>query len=207
MSVPPLNELLHTFCHIKAERGFLYGQDAALLCHRCSGIYSGFLLFFTLATLTRWNGRWTERGHKFQPYFSAAVLLGICGIQVFIQQYDGDSGGGGFARFLVGMGVGLALTQGVCAQLLKKESRARPFVFYVFPLVALHAFLGSTSFVYHQWSTLPGLLVLYVVINLLLLEGWIPKAGWGKRTGLIGLAIGLEWFFLYYMNVGRYHHV
>lgn len=205
MDLPPLNELLHTFCHIKAERGFSYGQEAALLCHRCSGIYSGFLLMLILASLTGWNGRWTERGHRFQPYFSAAVLLGICGLQVLIQKFDGDSGGGGIARFVVGMGVGLALTQGICAQLIKKEARSRPFVFLLFPLLGLHTFLGATFFVYHQWSTLPGLLTLYAVINVLLLDGWIPKTEKWKKAGWVSFAIILEWLFLYYMNVGRYH--
>jgi uncharacterized membrane protein len=210
MEVPPLNELLHTFCHIKVERGFSYGEELAFLCHRCSGIYSGFLLMFILATLTRWNGRWTERGHVYQPYFSAAFLLGICGLQVLIQQYDGDSGGGGLARFVVGIGVGLALTQGVCAQLKKKESSSRLFGYFILPILLLHTYLGSTFLFYHQWSTLPGLLALYAVINVLLLDDWFPKSEGQKKETLkkvicVGLAIGLEWLFLYYMNVGRYH--
>jgi hypothetical protein len=215
MDQATIDHVMHTFCHVKDSRRFSYGAHEAWLCHRCSGIYSSFLFFAVLAKITRWRGLWTQKGGTKQVFSSAGFLLGICGIQVYIQQFDGDSGGGPLARFAVGAGVGLALLQialyqGSVGSNLKmsptiKASSPWLFNLSLLPLGALHLWLQSQFFGYHLVTSLPGLLLMYFWINHLALGPYL-KGPLGARTlGILFLIVLLEWSFLYYMNVGRYH--
>ena len=203
-----IDHLMHTFCHVKDGRRFCYETEAAWLCHRCSGIYSSFFIFAILAKITHWRGNWTAKGSSLQVYGSAGFLLAICGLQVFIQQFDGDSGGGAWARFVVGSGVGLALLQvalfhGTPAPSPRKVNPLF-FVWTILPLGALHLWLQSESYVYHLATGLPGLLLMYAWINVLAIGPWLKNTPPWKKCCVIVLAIVLEWLFLYYMNVGRY---
>lgn len=223
------HDLLHTFCHLKTERGFEYLEGPAFLCHRCSGIYTGFMICFVLAAFLRWNGRWSSGGHRYQAYISAGLLLASCGLQVLTQQWDALLWmGGGWIRYIAGCAVGLALVQVVCSQWhepsesssdnpsgsspssatlqVSGRSACRSGLWWILPVaLVLHAWLLQGHYLYHRLSVLSSLLALYAVINHLLLKSWMEKARpWLLALG-IAVAIAVEWLFLYYMNVGRHH--
>ena len=200
-----LHDAMHTFCHVKIERSFDFGIDEAWLCHRCSGIYGGFLYFSLLALATKWNGLWSDSSSPKQRWWSAAIMMALCGLQVALQEW-GISGGAyqGWLRFVMGLLVGLALLQVLLVQAPWGASgRSRGFVFCL-PLLLVHAWLSSFSYTYHTVSDLGGLLLLYVAINVMLVKDWMKTASALVKVGAALLLIPLEWSFLYYMNVGRH---
>ena len=154
------------------------------------------------------------------------MLLALCGLQVLIQKFDGGSGGGGLARFAIGAGVGLALTQGLMAQgflgILSKTlgmetrettsggappSRSKIMMGSLLLLLPIHLYASSHSFAYHAWTVLPGLCMLYISVNLTLLEEWVSKSPLLIKLMVVLCLVALEWYFLYYMNIARHQHV
>lgn len=201
-----LHDAMHTFCHVKVERSFDFGISEAWLCHRCSGIYGGFLSLMFLAFFTKWNGLWTAQAQPSQRWWSCGMLLTVCGLQV-LSQTEGAHGGElqGWLRFIAGLLVGLALLQALLFQAPWSASdspkvfvRALPFALIV------HAYLSSTSHLYHVVGNMLGLLALYLSINLLLAKDWLKGSSVSIQVVAAMLLIPVEWSFLYYMNVARH---
>lgn len=190
-----------TFCHLKPERRFSYGIYEAWICHRCSGIYGAFLILSVLAMITGWSGRWTKGGHAYQPYISGAFLLALCGLQVLLQhrleEFDVA-----WLRYAVGIGVGLALLQFLLGSttLIQKPS-PKNFLLCLLPVLFVHAWLSSTLYLYHLLTVLPGLLLLYLLINLKLIG--MNKLNPIFRWSMVLFLVMFEWGFLHYVNVMR----
>lgn len=196
---------MHTFCHVKVERSFDFGVNEAWLCHRCSGIYGGFLYFALLSWLTKWNGLWSSSSSPRQRWWSAAIMMGLCGLQVGLQEW-GLSGGAyqGWLRFVMGLLVGLSLLQVLLVQPPWGDAGGSQRFVFCLPLLVVHAWLSSTSYIYHTVSDLGGLLLLYVAINVMLVKDWMKASSALAKITVALLLIPLEWSFLYYMNVGRH---
>lgn len=197
---------LRIFCHLRPERSFQYGAEHALLCHRCAGVYGGFLLAMLLALLLRWNGRWGSKSILFQAALALA-LIGLSPLHVWLSYLelspllDQD-----WLRFLVGCLAGLGLLQlYLLFSDLKRASGPGlfPSALGFAAAFGLHFLFCARSFAYSTASSLLGILALYAVMNRLVLRSFFPRASPWMIWPLIAAGIAAEWAFLYWYKIGN----
>lgn len=201
------DHLLGTFCHLDSARSYSFDSVLSLICHRCTSIYSTFLIITLLALALSWKGQILNWKTKSSVAISAISLLTICGLQVLIQDLSPLWGGGSSARVITGALVALGLFQ---LSQLTKDDFPLPKGTWI-QLIALssalviHLFLLGESFIYNSVTTLAGLAWLYYQINLHVLEPLISGRPPLIRHGAILICIFLEWAALYAINVAKIH--
>ena len=201
-----IDHLLGTFCHLDLGRSFPFDVGHSLICHRCTSIYSSFLLVTLFAWAFKWKGQILNWVSKKAVFICAATLLAICGVQVGLQFLD-PNWGHPLARIITGALVAVGLFQ--LSQLSRDDFPLKPGQGYQ-PLLligffALHLFILHQSFVYNSITTLAGLVWLYHQINFQVLAPWLEGKSSIVKHSLIVLAIGIEWLALYAINVQKIH--
>lgn len=192
---------LRAFCHLLPERSFEYAPDwHSVLCHRCSGIYGGFLLALGLAALLRWNGRWGKAPLPVQMAYAIA-LIALSLIQVLAEDHLGQSV---FTdprlRFLFGCMAGLALLQ-LYTVMSPPPPSGRTAGWMIAAFVALfvfHGLVSSESWHYSALTSMLGLAALYIMMNRLVLRSFFSRLNGGWLLGLALAAAALEWTALYF---------
>lgn len=195
---------LHAFCHLKPERSFLYEGDLqSLLCHRCTGIYSGFLIVLLIGLFMRWNGQWKGFSIK-AAGVTSALLVGLSLLQVWTEDLFGlfwltsDS-----SRFIVGCLTGLGLFQFNRMIHPKLEnSKQTPWWFMIIFVVVfvIHLQLASKNYHYSSWVALLGATSIYFVMNFAVLQSFLEKSSrFVLSLGAI-VMIALEWTMIYMVN-------
>jgi len=201
---------LQAFCHLKPDRSFLYNdQVQALLCHRCSAIYSGFLIFFVILKLSRWNGQWTEKESKPLSFTIACLMIGLSVIQVGYEENIGRSWvTTNTMRFCVGVftGFGIYLFMQLSEENKKMNKKYPGWLIGVSSIiiVIIHHTLSSSSFFYSAITTTVGLLSLYLIMNTYVLLSFFPKLKYKSLSILVIVMISSEWTFLYLYNTSNH---
>ena len=192
------------FCHLREERSFLFEGDIhALLCHRCSGIYTFFFIALILSLIFRWDGKWSKNQSIKMAGISAATLLFLSLVHVGIKKIFGPTFlEGGWQRYIIGSCSGLGLLQIYC--LLKNplpQPRFPPLFFALLLLIIglSHSYGLSHSFEYHALTSLLGLASLYICMNDLVLSSYVQR-GLSFRIPLLVLLVSTEWTLLYLYN-------
>lgn len=200
----PTHNVLRAYCHLNPDRSFSYDDGlTSLLCHRCTAIYSGFLLAFLLLVWTRWNGEW--KSGKVATIALAAAMILLSLIQVKLEDFFGI-----FIlteapmRFMVGCLTGFGLYQ--FNLLIQKQSKSgwqalptwglAPLLI----LVVLHFYLASFSFWYSAILSAVGAVLIYFVMNFSVLRSFFEKASLLLLVPLTLIMMGLEWWMIYMIN-------
>ncbi len=204
------NQGLRTFCHLRNERSFDFGNELhSLICHRCSGIYSGFLIFFVMSFFLKYRGSFRGSEKNNSILILGCVLLSLSGIQVLIQKVTTDPlFTGGSARFIIGSLTGLGLLH---LYFGLQETKEKPQRKLWIPLVLLftlllHALLSHGSLWWVNITSLAGLVFVYILMNALVIESLLPKITYIHKILLTLACIGLEWSLLYWNNISRHQH-
>jgi len=202
-----LDHLLGTFCHLDRGRCYSFDDGFSLLCHRCTAIYSTFLLVCLLAFFFSWRGQILRFRSKMAVGTMAVLFLAICGVQVLIQEWAPGLAGGHWGRIASGCFVAIGLFQ---LSRLSGDDFPLPAGSWYFSLLlvacmVIHVVLLRDSFTYNSLTTVVGLIWLYHQINLQVLDPWIQGRGVVIRHGLAVVCILLEWSALYAINVMKIH--
>jgi len=204
------NRGLRTFCHLRHERSFDFGHELhSLLCHRCSGIYSGFLIFFLLGWVLRYRGYWRPNLRPLHSLVLGAGLLSLSVFQVWIQKATTNPFlTGGTARFAIGALTGLGLLHLYYGMLEEpKEKKVKPLMFFYFLVtLGLHGTLSHLSMLWVSGTSLLGLVFVYGLMNHLVIESMFPRLKMSYKVGLVPLFVALEWSLLFWNNVLRQQH-
>ena len=204
------NRGLRTFCHLRDERSFNFGNELhSLICHRCSGIYSAFLVFFIVAVVFNYRGHFSKKIKPFGIAIFGAGLLSLSGIQVLIQKVSNDPIlTSGSTRFIIGSLTGLGLLHLYYGlQEPKEPEKAKPWIFGVFfVILCIHTFISHISMFWISISSMSGLVFVYVVMNQLVIESFVPKSTTVKKALLVLGFISLEWTFLFWNNVLKHQY-
>jgi uncharacterized membrane protein len=202
-----LDHYLGTFCHLDPERAFSFDSVLSLLCHRCTSIYSTFLIVTLFALLFSWRGQVLKWTSQFSLGCMAIGFLALCGLQVAVQEFFHPWGGGEQARILTGSFVAIGLFQ--LSQLSKEEASPKVGtwlqLFLLIGAIAFHLLMIRLSFIYNSMTTVVGLIWLYHQINAQVLEPWISKKSFVFRHGILITMILLEWSALFAINVMKIH--
>lgn len=204
------NQGLRTFCHLRDERSFDFGNELhSLICHRCSGIYSAFLIFFCVGFIFRYRGHFWKGIQPTGMLITGVILLFLSPLQVFIQKSsENPLLTGGSARFIIGSLTGLGLLHlyyGLDEN--KQEPKGQPWMIVVFAFtLALHVFISHLSAYWINLFSMFGLLFVYILMNRLVINSTWSKSPTWLRLALIPTFIGLEWSLLFWNNVLRHQH-
>ncbi len=198
----------HAFCHRQPDRCFAYDAGLySLLCHRCSGIYGGFLWAWITAAATRWKGRW-GLGGVVREAGVALFLLFLSLVQVLAEDNLGPSfWTQPFLRFLLGCLAGLALLQ--LASLIEHDqaNRKAPFPWTIAILFTVaflfHYELAFASHAYIVAVTIAGITALYLRMNLLVAKSFWPRLAIPTALALAAFMSGLEWWGLSWIQAHR----
>ena len=195
---------MHAFCHLRPERSFSYaGGLQSLLCHRCSAIYSSFLLALLAAWAMRWNGRWSRTGQPLAEVVVAAGLVLLSLVQVEAEDLFGD-----FvlteapARFFVGGLTGFGLLQ-LNRIFQQAEGTSRPrSLLLALPVLLLipHYVAARHSWWYSSSTTAAGVLAIYFAMNSAVLRSFFPAATRLRLAPWTLLLMALEWTGIYFYN-------
>ena len=204
------NQGLRTFCHLRNERSFDFGNELhSLICHRCSGIYSSFLLFFCLSLIFKYRGTFWKNITPLGILISGVLLLSLSPLQVFLQKMTDNSVlTGGSARFLIGSLTGMGLLQLYFGlQEETQDKRAKPWIIIIFiPAIILHMIIAHVSVVWINSLSMIGLIFVYIVMNRLVINSTWPKSPHWLKLTLIPVFISLEWSLLFWNNILRHQH-
>ncbi len=195
---------LRAFCHLQPQRSFAYGENLhSLLCHRCTGIYSGFLLAWAYGLAFQWKGKWGRNPLWFQLMIGV-VFLCFSGIQVYLEETWGPSALTDWKlRFLLGCLAGLSLRQMTFLMTDIPQKGPAWWTLAMFPLMVLvHGFLSMNSFFWASLTSLIGLIWLYWCVNHALVIANFPKCKNAHMLILLPLIIAGEWALLYWINTG-----
>jgi uncharacterized membrane protein len=201
---------LRAFCHLKPERSFLYDdQIQALLCHRCSAIYSGFLIFFILLKLACWNGQWTNKKSKSTGFIIAIMMISLSVLQVGYEEAIGKawitSNG---MRFCIGAytGFGIFLFMQLSEENNKMNKNIPGWIIGIGSLiiVIIHYILSSGSFLYSAITTIAGLITLYIIMNTYVLLSFFPKLKYKFISVFVVVMVAAEWILLYLYNTSNH---
>lgn len=198
------------FCHLQESRSFFYDETLhSILCHRCSGIYSGFFIFTILFMLLKWNGFWKNSTSKTFSYIMAALSILLSAFQVQLESFMGifiltD----GPARFIIGCIAGLGLIQMVLMMqnnTAKTKLSSKWVLILCCLLLSSHFFLSKTLYLYLAITSLSGLVLLYLAMNYFVLKSFLPKLSLPLTTLIVVLLVISEWIALFFYNTK--HHV
>ena len=202
-----LDHLFGTFCRLDPDRCFSFDTSLSLLCHRCTSIYSTFLVISLFALAFRWRGQILQFRTRFAIGSLAIALLAICGAQVGLQEFFPPYGGGEQARIISGglVALGLFLLSQVSKEGFPLIKGSLLQLFLLLGTIAFHLFLINISFIYNSVTTTLGLAWLYHQINSQVFENWLKDKPPVFRHGVIIVFILLEWGALYAINVMKIH--
>jgi uncharacterized membrane protein len=201
---------LRAFCHLKPERSFTYEEHIqSILCHRCSAIYSGFLIFLVFLTILRWNGYWGKKKSKILSFFIAGLMVGLSVLQVGYEEYIAKAW---FTenvwRFCVGVLTGFGIYQ---FMLLSEEnnSHKKEIPLWVMILsssviIFTHYHIAHDSYTYAAITTLSGLMALYIIMNIYVLLSFFPKLKPKYFALIVAFMIACEWTFFYQYNTSSH---
>lgn len=199
------HQYFRTFCHIKNERSFLYEMDvSAILCIRCTAIYSTFLIFLIILGSMRWNGFWDKKQSKSLSFIIMILMVGSSAVQVFVKKEFGESWfTSDELRFVFGALTGFGVFQLAYLSLEKNKTKEYSSLLLsgmTLCLIVFHYFLSERSYWYATVMSLTGLLTLYFLMNYYVLMSFLPKLKKALAYFFVILMVGAEWLFLYHYN-------